>query len=130
MRRNRRRPHAATVDLIEPYLHSPLHPLPPSLILPHLLHLCFLSKLRPARALEISACGHVLTGRKYSLSLKPNQRLSHPHTLFFSETPITATCSTFPIPHPPLHCQGPPIVPPIFSKLHHFSTFLTESLYI
>ncbi|KAK7842067.1 hypothetical protein CFP56_014329 [Quercus suber] len=42
--------------------------------------------------------GLVLTGRKYSLSLKPHQRLSHPHSLFFSETPTTTTCSTIPIP--------------------------------
>ena len=98
--------------------------------LSHLIHLCFLSNLRPARASSLSASGDVLTGRKYPLSLKPNQRLSHPHSLFFSETPTTATCSAFPIPHPPLHYQGPPIVPPIFSRLHHFSTFLTESLYI
>ena len=88
--------------------------------LSHLIHLCFLSNLRPARASSLSASGDVLTGRKYPLSLKPNQRLSHPHYLFFSETPTTATCSAFPIPHPPLRRQGPPILPPIFSRLRLF----------
>ena len=149
--------------------------------LSHLLHLCFLNKLRSTKACEaestVATCSscwshrtispfssspaspfadlassppplfsqqtqtgknfrnHILrprtNGKKIlSLSLKPNQCLFHPHTLFFSETPTIATCSAFPIPHPPLHYQGPPIVPPIFSRLHHFSMFLTESLYI
>ena len=104
--------------------NTPLSPLS------HLLHLCFLSNLRPARASSLSASGDVLTGRKYPLSLKPNQRLSHPHSLFFSETPTTATCSAFPIPHPPLRRPGPPILPPTFSRLRLFSRFLTKSLCI
>ena len=76
----------------------------------------FLSNLRLARA------SRPRTDEKkiLSLFLKPHQRLSHPHFLFFSETPTTATCSAIPIPTPPLRHQGPPILLPIFSRLRFF----------
>ena len=79
-----------------------------------------LSNLRLVRASRPCTDGVKVTGRKYSPSLKPHQRLSHPHFLFFSETPTTATCSANPIPTPPLRHQGPPILLPIFSRLQFF----------
>ena len=61
-----------------------------------------------------------------TLSLKHNQCLSHPHSLFFSETPTTATSSTFPIPHPPLRHQGPPILKKSFQGSEFFPGFLSN----
>ena len=61
-----------------------------------------------------------------TLSLNHNQCLSHPHSLFFSETPTTATSSTFPIPHPPLRHQGPPILKKSFQGSEFFPGFLSN----
>ena len=103
------------------------------LILLHLyfshVHRCFLSNLRPTKASSLSASGHVLMGRKYSLFKIQSTPLS---SSFFVLLRNPNHCHKLHLSHPPPTSPTPRTTDSkkIFSRLRILSRFLIESLYI